>query len=235
VCISHINTLHLVLLLSLIWPASFSTMSATSEALKKQRLLALALAWAWNVVASCIGLNALIKTNQLETYIRKLAPPGVTLKFDINDVYQTGVIVTSICATVAVIISIFFAGTLIRPKRSADSLKIQAWILTFFSTWLLATQIPYTDFTATRYAKITAYLDGVQLPAATTQAALATTGLSNKYSKLHHTVLLAIFPWIALLFNIILVVVLFAASRRRDEPGSTLRSSMVEREKDYDG
>jgi hypothetical protein len=87
---------------------------------------------------------------------------------------------------VVVIISIFFAGTLIRPKRSTESLKIQAWILTFFSAWLLATQIPYTDFTATRYAKVTAFLGSVQLPAATLQAALAASGLSDKYSKLHH-------------------------------------------------
>jgi hypothetical protein len=210
-------------------------MSATSEPLKKSRLLALALSWAWNVIAACVGLNALIKTNQLETYFRKLAPPGVTLKFEINDVYQTAVIVTTICAAVVVIISIFFAGTLIRPKRSTESLKIQAWILTFFSAWLLATQIPYTDFTATRYAKVTAFLGSVQLPAATLQAALAASGLSDKYSKLHHAVLLAIFPWIALLFTIILIVILFAAARRRVESGTTLRSSMAEREKGYDG
>lgn len=75
-------------------------MSATSEPLKKQRLLALAIGWAWNIVAACVGLNALIKfvhcrtsmgsishisrSNQTETYFRKIAPPGVTLKFDIN-------------------------------------------------------------------------------------------------------------------------------------------------------
>jgi hypothetical protein len=207
-------------------------MSATSEPLKNQRLLALAIGWAWNVVAACVGLNALIKSNQTETYFRKIAPPGVTLKFDINDVYQTGVIATTICATVAVIISIIFVGTFIRQKRTTDSLKIQAWILTAFSVWLVATQIPYTSFTATRYAQVTGFLDGVQLPAAVLQAALAASGKSAKYSELHYIVLLAVFPWIALLFTIILIVVLFAAARRRVEPGTTLRSSMAE--KGYD-
>ncbi|KAI9465848.1 hypothetical protein BJY52DRAFT_492531 [Lactarius psammicola] len=206
-------------------------MSATSEPLKKQRLVALTLCWVWSVVAACIGLNALIKTNQTKTYIRKLAPPGVTLEFHINDIYQSGVVVTSICAAVAVIASKLFFVTLKWPERSTRSLKIQAWILTFFSAWILATQIPYTIITANRHAKVDAFLGGVQLPSATLQAALAARGLSDKYSKLHHAVLLAIFPWIALLFNAILVVILFAAARRRGEPETASQSSMAEREK----
>ena len=36
-------------------------MAATSEPLKKQRLVALALTWAWFVVSASVGLNALIK------------------------------------------------------------------------------------------------------------------------------------------------------------------------------
>jgi hypothetical protein len=51
--------------------------------------------------------------------------------------------------------------------------------------WLLATQIPYTIFVANRHAKITAFLDGIELPAQTVQAALAAAGESDKYSKIH--------------------------------------------------
>jgi hypothetical protein len=36
-------------------------MSAVSEPLKKERLIAITLSWAWFVIAACIGLNALIK------------------------------------------------------------------------------------------------------------------------------------------------------------------------------
>lgn len=36
-------------------------MSAVSEPLKKERLIAIALSWCWSVVAACVGLNALIK------------------------------------------------------------------------------------------------------------------------------------------------------------------------------
>ncbi|KAN0130084.1 hypothetical protein V8E53_012029 [Lactarius tabidus] len=206
-------------------------MSAVSEPLKKQRLVAIALSWAWFVIAACIGLNALIKSNQTETRYRKLAPKGVTLVFHINDLYQPGVVLTSICAAVAVILSKFFIVTLIWPKRATNSLNIQAWILTFFSTWLLATQIPYTVFLATRSGKVDAFLDGVQLPQSTIAAALAAEGLSPKYSKLHSNVLLGIFPWIALLFNVILIVILFAAARRRVKPDPSLQSSMAEKEK----
>jgi hypothetical protein len=86
---------------------------------------------------------------------------------------------------VAVTLSKLFIVTLIWPKRSTNSLKIQAWILTFFSAWLLATQIPYTVFLATRSGKVDAFLGGQQLPQATIAAALAAEGLSPKYNKLH--------------------------------------------------
>ena len=85
----------------------------------------------------------------------------------------------------AVILSKFFIVTIVWPWRSTNSLKIQAWILTFFNAWLLATQIPFTVFTATRSAKVDAFLDGQQLPAATIQAALTAEGQSSKYNKLH--------------------------------------------------
>ncbi len=70
-------------------------------------------------------------------------------------------------------------------KSATGSLKIQAWIFTFFGLWLFATQIPYTVFVANRNAKIDAFLAGNQLPAQAVQAAIAAAGESTKYSKLH--------------------------------------------------
>jgi hypothetical protein len=185
--------------------------------LRKQRLAALALCAAWYIISGSIGLNALIKANQTETRFRKQAPPGVTLRFHINDLYQPGVILTTVCAATALLAMIFFTVTLVWPKNATGSLKIQAWIFTFFSVWLFATQIPYTIFIANRNAKIDAFLAGRQLPAQAVQAALASAGESTKYSKLHFAVLLAIFPWISLLSSIVLVFVLFAAARRHKQ------------------
>ena len=101
------------------------------------------------------------------------------------DLYQSGVVVTTICTVSALLAVIFLVLTLVWPKRATGSLKIQAWIFTFFSFWLLATQIPYTAFVATRSAKIDAFLDGQQLPAQVVQATLAADGESAKYCKLH--------------------------------------------------
>ena len=64
-------------------------------------------------------------------------------------------------------------------------MKIQAWIFTFFSLWLFATQIPYTVAVATHRAKIDAFLGRARLPAQAVQGALAAAGESDKYSKLH--------------------------------------------------
>jgi hypothetical protein len=80
---------------------------------------------------------------------------------------------------------IFFVVTLVRPKCADGSLKIQAWIFTFLSLWLLATQIPYTDFLANRSGKVDAFLGGQQLPAQVVQKTIAAAGESTKYSKLH--------------------------------------------------
>jgi hypothetical protein len=150
------------------------------------------------------------------------------------DLFQPGVVLTTVCAVTALLAAIFFILTLLRPKHANGSLKIQAWIFTFLGVWLVATQIPYTIFVANRNAKIDAFLAGKQLPAQVVQAALAEAGESTKYSKLHPgtshrehacfrnmlltfsppAVLLAIFPWISSIFSIVLILVLFAAARR---------------------
>ncbi len=59
-CVPHINTPLGPPVISRL-PPPFPIMSATSEPLKKQRLIALTLCWIWSVVAACVGLNALIK------------------------------------------------------------------------------------------------------------------------------------------------------------------------------
>ena len=101
------------------------------------------------------------------------------------DLYQSGVVVTTVCTILALLTAIFFIVTLVWPNRATGSLKIQVWIFTFFNLWLLATEIPYTVFLATRSAKIDAFLDGVQLPAQVVQATIAADGESAKYTKLH--------------------------------------------------
>jgi hypothetical protein len=101
------------------------------------------------------------------------------------DAYQSGVVVTAVCATLAVLSAIYLLITIVWPNRALGSLKIQAGMFAFFSAWILATQIPYTVFIATRRAKIDAFLDGVQLPPQTVQAALAAAGASDKYNSQH--------------------------------------------------
>jgi len=202
-----------------------------SGAPEKQRVVALALCWAWSVISASVGLNALIKSNQTQSRFRKEVPSGVTLQFHINDVYQPGVIVTTICAAIGLLAFIFLALIQLRPERATGSLKIQAWLLTFFSVWLFATQIPYTVFVANHRAKIDAFVGGVQLPASAVQAAIAAAGETDKYSKLHSAVLLAIFPWITLLFTTILIFVLFAAARKRAQPEIISETTNIDDEK----
>jgi len=206
---------------------------STDSPLRKQRLAALSLCAAWYIISASVGLNALIKSNQTQTRFRKKAPPGVTLEFHINDLYQPGVVLTTICAATALFAIICLLVTLVWPKKAICWLRTQAWIFIFFSVWILATQIPYTICTAHRHAKIDAFLDGKQLPAQTVQAALVAAGESTKYSKLHFAVLLAICPWISLLFSVALILILFAAARRCEQSsvGTTCQPPISDGEK----
>ena len=71
------------------------------------------------------------------------------------------------------------------PGRATGSLKTQAVTVNIFNTWLLSNQFNYTIVLANNHAKITAFRDGVELPAQIVQAALAAAGESDKYSKIH--------------------------------------------------
>jgi hypothetical protein len=54
------------------------------DPLKKARLISLAVAWVFAVIAACVGLNALIKSNQDKSKLKQLAPPPTVVFIDTN-------------------------------------------------------------------------------------------------------------------------------------------------------
>lgn len=200
-------------------------MSTRVVPLKLARLVSLFLAFAFGTIGGSVGLNGLIKSNQSKSTLRKVLPAGITVAIGINDVYHSGVVLTTVCTLIAVLSTLFILLTLWsstqraasasgKPDLATRTLPLQSIVLGFCSVWLFATIIPFTDFFANRAANIAAFLNGVQLPPAAVSAAQQSLGATSVYHKLYYLRLVAVLPWFTFLFSSIAAVVLFLAARR---------------------
>lgn len=150
------------------------------------------------------------------------------------DVFQSGVVVTTVSAVILVLCTLYIGLLLADSSRrtgvSTRTLVVQYATLGFFALWLFATQIPLTVFVTTRSIKVTAFIDGLPLPNNIVNTIERALGAKTKYSSYDyrasyirplkpHTLiscstvkLLAILPWFAFLFTLVAAVVAFMAS-----------------------
>jgi len=220
-----------------------SSTTKTVVPMKSAVLGALGMAWAWGVIAGSVGLNALIKSNQEQTRLKKLVAPTV-VTIDVHDVFRSGIVLTTVSALIALVCFLSILHLLVAPSsctNPAKALRIQAAILTFCGVWLFATIIPFTSFFATRSAKVTASLDGLQLPSSLVNQAERSLGTTSVYKKIGYLRLVAILPWITDLFTAIAAIVLFMAASGVTAPTTeagpvppTDAEAIVEKEKDPD-
>ncbi|KAL0069336.1 hypothetical protein AAF712_003701 [Marasmius tenuissimus] len=205
--------------------------------MRRTRLVALLMAWAWGIISASSGLNALIKSNNQEGQLRRLLPPNSTLDIDIDDVFHTGVVVTVVSLVVAILCTIYvllllasFSKGNTRISRTSDStLPFQWMTLGFCAVWLFATQIPFTVFFANNSAKIHASIGSLVLPEDTIKRFEGLLGVSSTYRHIDYLRLVAIFPWFTILFTTIAAIVCFLASRRRGRGDHTPNSTSTHR------
>ncbi|EIM83785.1 uncharacterized protein STEHIDRAFT_100777 [Stereum hirsutum FP-91666 SS1] len=213
-------------------------MAYESVPMRTLRLAALFMSFAFGVIGGSVGLNALIKSNQEHTTVNRAAAAlSATITIDDKDVFDSGIVLTTVCALIALLSLIYFLLTLLsRPSSSSHptstppplgtrTLPLQSLSLAFCALWLFATQIAFTDFVANREAGISATIGGQQVPESFLQAAEAQLGVTGVYRRIHYLRLLAILPWFAILFTSIAAVILFLASRRRAIPSRGLASN----------
>lgn len=174
-------------------------------------LSSLAMAWAWGIIAGSVGLNALIKANQQKSRLKKSVPSPTIVTIDTKDVFQSGVVLTVVGALIAVACTNFILMVLFTRGLAARSLRIQSAALVFCATWLFATLVPFTTFFANRSAQVSATIGGVQLPPSIIKQAEQALGSTSVYNRIGYVKLVAILPWITLLFTVIASVVLFVA------------------------
>ncbi|KAG6811331.1 hypothetical protein H0H92_007950 [Tricholoma furcatifolium] len=170
--------------------------------------------WAWGVIAGSVGLNALIKSNQQKSHFRKVVGPSTHVDINTNDAFKSGIVLTTVSALIAVLTSIFLLLLFANRRLFTRTLRIQSLLLAFCALWLFATQVPFTDFFANRSAKVTATIDGIAVPQSVIQGTEKLLGTTSIYRHIGYLRLVAILPWITLLFTIITSVVLFVAGSR---------------------
>ncbi|KAF8875111.1 hypothetical protein BD779DRAFT_1428527, partial [Infundibulicybe gibba] len=177
-------------------------------------LAAMAAAWAWGVAAGGLGLNALIKSNQDQSRLKKQAPPPTVVNISVHDIFAVGVVATTVSALVAFLLFNYAGLLFLRPALAARTLRLQSFSIFFCSVWLLAAQIPFTIFYATRAARVTAFVGTVQLPDTVIKSVEKTLGTSSVYRQIPYLRAPAIIPWITLISFIAAASVLLVASRR---------------------
>ncbi|TDL16088.1 hypothetical protein BD410DRAFT_795718 [Rickenella mellea] len=198
------------------------------------RLVLLALTWAFGVISGSLGLNALIKSNQSKSYVKKNAPSGVTVSINTNDIFQVGVVLTVACTLLAILASLFFPLTFVPRKLfgipTARGLRIQAYLLAFTTLWVFASLIPFDIFARNRSAKVTATLGKLTLPDSVVAQQEAMLGVSPVYWKQNYVRWQAIITWFAVLFGALASIVLFMASRRTTSSTHSNLDSSSDRE-----
>ncbi|KXN81941.1 hypothetical protein AN958_03382 [Leucoagaricus sp. SymC.cos] len=208
--------------------------STNSEPLWLPRLGALAMTWAWSIIAFGTAINAVVKSKHDKDRVRSLAPRGSTVDIDDNDVFQTGAVITAICIVLFVITSIYIVILLLRPASFSRrrTIAIQGGILAFFATWLFATLVPYTHFVRTRSAVTRVTIGGVPLSQTVIDNLERQFGITPVYKRIGYLRLVAILPWITLLFTIISSVLLYMAASRSSKLQHTQPVEAVKRSAD---
>ncbi|KAF5309987.1 hypothetical protein D9619_010245 [Psilocybe cf. subviscida] len=196
------------------------------DPLKKARLLSLVVAWCFAVIAACVGLNALVKSNQDKAKLKKLAPAPAVVFIDTNDIYHVGISATVASLVLAILVSVYAVGSVFSPTKGlfARTLRVQAGLLLAACAWLFATMIPYMIFYLHRQAKVTAFIGTTQLPASVIKAVEAQSGSTGVYKQISYLRLVAIFPWLSLFFSLIAVVLLFKSASASSAATATAHS-----------
>ncbi|KAJ7149146.1 hypothetical protein C8R46DRAFT_1009784 [Mycena filopes] len=186
--------------------------------LKFPRLISLFLAWAWSLISLAIGINAFVKSNRDKKRIVSEVPPPTIISLNTDDVFRAGVVVTVVSAVIMVLCTLFIGLLVVDANKrsgiSTRTLPLQYLSLAFFAVWLFATQIPVSVFVSKRSVKVSAMINGLNLPNGVIKTIERALGTNTAYKDFSYLKLLAIIPWFALIFTVAAAVVSFLASSR---------------------
>jgi len=186
------------------------------DPLRTARLGAVALSVAFAIAAAGVGLNALIHEHKDIDHLKGLAPAPVRVDIDVSDIDTAGKIATIANVVLAVFGAIILLLTVLPKFRvlSIKTLKLQALALLVPLLVVIGGMIPYMIFFVNRKVGVKAFIGTQQLPQSMVDQVKARSGAEDTYKKIWYLRLLAIFPWISILFGIIAVAVVFLSASR---------------------
>ncbi|KAF8628289.1 hypothetical protein AX17_005993 [Amanita inopinata Kibby_2008] len=176
-------------------------------------VVTLILACTWGLIAMGVGLNALVKSNQMKGRVKRIVPPPTIIVINDNDIFHSGIAATMVLALITLLCAVFILFHL-RAPLSSMPLRAQAFLLAFCAAWLFAALVSYTHYYETRSAIISAFIGGTPLPEIAIQAVQRSLGLTSRYRDFWFLRLFAILPWFTFLLTLAASVVLFMAASR---------------------
>lgn len=164
------------------------------------RLATLLASMVFGTVAACIGLNAIIRSHQSQTSLKKLVSAPMTLKIDVSQITNVGIVATVGSILVGGLSCIFFNITLFPflRKWANKTLRLQVITLSFSGLWVLACMIPYMVYFMNDHADVRAFVGETELPQSLVAQTAAKSGHSTEYQTMWYLRLLAIFPWFSI-------------------------------------
>ncbi|KAJ3513481.1 hypothetical protein NLJ89_g2929 [Agrocybe chaxingu] len=191
--------------------------------LHKTRAVALIISWCFAVIASSVGLNALIKSNQEKSKLKRLAPSPTRVEIDTDDISAAGIVATTASLLIAVLASNFFCAMYLSFTKafSARTLRLQGIILFVASLFLFGALVPYLVYFVNRHAVVSAFVGDTQLPDSVVKAVESASGSTSVYKDIYYLKLVAILPWFSLLFSLVASAILFKAGSSTPKPEPT--------------
>jgi hypothetical protein len=198
------------------------------------RQLSLGLANGFAVVAACLGLNALIKSNKDKARLKALAPSPTRVEIDTNDIFVAGLVATIAATLIGVLTFLFITAAILPATRplANRTVRLQAVTLLLSALFLFGAMIPYMVFFVNRSAGVKAFIGNNQLPDSIVKQVAAQAGQDGLYKHFHYLKLFAILPWFAILFTLIAAGVLFVTPATTTSPSSHGSASPVMQEKE---
>lgn len=146
---------------------------------KIPRIISLALLAATAVAAGALGVNGLVKFDEVKNKAKKEAPAGIDVDIVTGNFVPIGIIVSAACGK----LFLTAVGLLVAKPLASRFLHYQAILFALLSMFLLAVVIPFTDFFATRAAEYTVTANGVAVPANVVKAAVGSKTSELEYRQ----------------------------------------------------
>jgi len=192
-------------------------------------LAALFFSFAFAVIGAAHLIHAFVASNDQVKHLRALVPQGTVLDVNRSDITTAGGVSAAVQGIIIGLAVLSAYAVFKRSKTRPKFLVILGSLLSFTSLWLLSVTIAFTVIFATKSARVSASLRGVQVSPAIISAQAQALGVSPVYKDQSYLLYATIFSWIAWLFTTIAAVAVLLELRVHSTPVAKQDSPLNEK------